>query len=180
MRCRKPKQQSPLRALVATFCAHFQFFTSPGPFFKGEGWRLPLRNTKGRTSPDRYIQVIKAVKKKSRTIVKKKRKAGYSKTGTWVWPILPRNSVSSESKPNWVRNQLQNIFAPTDNKLAMKLFGSKKALMKERVRQKEIGHWIIHPCSSFRCPSVNHSLPWNLIIVIQLTLLGWELTPFVW
>ena len=49
-----------------------------------------------------------------------------------------------------MRNQLQNIFAPTDNKLAMKLFGSKKALMKERVRQKEIGHWIIHPCSSFR------------------------------
>ena len=61
-----------------------------------------------------------------------------------------RNSVSSESKPGWVRNQLQNIFAPTDNKLAMKLFGSKKALMKERVRQKAIGHWIIHPCSSFR------------------------------
>ena len=66
-----------------------------------------------------------------------------------IWS-LPRNSVSSESKPGWVRNQLQNIFAPTDNKLAMKLFGSKKALMKERVRQKAIGHWIIHPCSSFR------------------------------
>ena len=63
---------------------------------------------------------------------------------------ISRNSVSSESKPGWVRNQLQNIFAPTDNKLAMKLFGSKKALMKERVRQKAIGHWIIHPCSSFR------------------------------
>jgi hyperpolarization activated cyclic nucleotide-gated potassium channel 2 len=64
-----------------------------------------------------------------------------------------RNSVSSEFKPGnsgWVRNQLQNIFAPTDNKLAMKLFGSKKALMKERVRQKAAGHWIIHPCSSFR------------------------------
>ena len=66
------------------------------------------------------------------------------------YDIFFRNSVSSESKPGWVRNQLQNIFAPTDNKLAMKLFGSKKALMKERVRQKAIGHWIIHPCSSFR------------------------------
>ena len=32
----------------------------------------------------------------------------------------------------------------------MKLFGSKKALMQERVRQKAAGHWIIHPCSSFR------------------------------
>ena len=59
-------------------------------------------------------------------------------------------SVSSEAKPGWVRNQLQNIFQPTDNKLAMKLFGSKKALIQERVRQKAAGHWIIHPCSSFR------------------------------
>ena len=61
-----------------------------------------------------------------------------------------RASVVSETEPLCVGNQLQNIFAPTDSKLAMKLFGSKKALMKERVRQKEIGHWIIHPCSSFR------------------------------
>ena len=59
-------------------------------------------------------------------------------------------SFSSDSKPGWVRNQLQNIFQPTDNKLAMKLFGSKKALIQERVRQKAAGHWIIHPCSSFR------------------------------
>jgi len=54
------------------------------------------------------------------------------------------------SRPGWVRNQLQNIFQPTDNKLAMKLFGSKKALVQERVRIKAAGHWIIHPCSSFR------------------------------
>ena len=85
-----------------------------------------------------------------------KEEPGQINTSRWTqsdcpWKnIFTRNSVSSESKPNWVRNQLQNIFAPTDNKLAMKLFGSKKALMKERVRQKEIGHWIIHPCSSFR------------------------------
>ncbi len=59
-------------------------------------------------------------------------------------------SVSSDTKPGWVRNQLQNMFQPTDNKLAMKLFGSKKALIQERVRQKAAGHWIIHPCSSFR------------------------------
>ena len=71
----------------------------------------------------------------------------------------PASSASSEiveefyeapNKPGWVRNQLQNIFQPTDNKLAMKLFGSKKALIQERVRQKAAGHWIIHPCSSFR------------------------------
>jgi hyperpolarization activated cyclic nucleotide-gated potassium channel 2 len=60
------------------------------------------------------------------------------------------HSAAAESKPSFLRNQLQNLFQPTDNKLAMKLFGSKKALMKERIRQKNAGHWIIHPCSNFR------------------------------
>lgn len=60
------------------------------------------------------------------------------------------STTTVESKPSFLRNQLQNLFQPTDNKLAMKLFGSKKALMKERIRQKNAGHWIIHPCSNFR------------------------------
>nr|ABI94036.1 hyperpolarization-activated cyclic nucleotide-modulated cation channel splice variant A-II [Panulirus interruptus] len=55
-----------------------------------------------------------------------------------------------EPKPSFLKNQLQALFQPTDNRLAMKLFGSKKALMKERIRQKAAGHWIIHPCSNFR------------------------------
>ena len=62
----------------------------------------------------------------------------------------PGASVGSEPKPSFLKNQLQALFQPTDNKLAMKLFGSKKALMKERIRQKAAGHWIIHPCSNFR------------------------------
>jgi hypothetical protein len=44
-----------------------------------------------------------------------------------------------------------------DNKLAMKLFGSKKALMNERLRQKESGLFIIHPCSTFRLV-INHAV----------------------
>ncbi|GIY22876.1 ion_trans_N domain-containing protein [Caerostris extrusa] len=56
----------------------------------------------------------------------------------------------SEAKAGFMRNQLEALFQPSDNKLAMKLFGSKKALMKERIRQKAAGHWIIHPCSKFR------------------------------
>lgn len=55
-----------------------------------------------------------------------------------------------EAKASFMRNQIEALFQPSDNKLAMKLFGSKKALMKERLRQKESGHWIIHPCSNFR------------------------------
>ena len=67
-------------------------------------------------------------------------------------PLLDEDDdqAAADSKPGWVRNHLQSMFQPTDNKLAMKLFGSKKALIQERVRQKAAGHWIIHPCSSFR------------------------------
>lgn len=61
----------------------------------------------------------------------------------------PMSAVDS-GKQSFLKNQLQALFQPTDNKLAMKLFGSKKALMKERIRQKAAGHWVIHPCSSFR------------------------------
>jgi len=61
-------------------------------------------------------------------------------------PGLPGQEV----KQSFLKNQLQALFQPTDNKLAMKLFGSKKALMKERIRQKAAGHWVIHPCSNFR------------------------------
>ena len=62
-----------------------------------------------------------------------------------------RTSVNSEFKSGWVKNQLQNIFGPTDNRLAMKLFGSKKAFMKEsRMRPRVSRPWIIHPMSTFR------------------------------
>lgn len=63
-------------------------------------------------------------------------------------PSLPVTAEKTSS--NFLKNQLQAWFQPTDNRLAMKLFGSKKALVKERIRQKTAGHWVIHPCSSFR------------------------------
>ncbi|PSN49201.1 hypothetical protein C0J52_10920 [Blattella germanica] len=51
------------------------------------------------------------------------------------------NPLGASEKQSFIKNQLQALFQPTDNKLAMKLFGSKKALMKERIRQKAAGHW---------------------------------------
>ncbi|XP_028159169.1 potassium/sodium hyperpolarization-activated cyclic nucleotide-gated channel 2-like isoform X6 [Ostrinia nubilalis] len=77
--------------------------------------------------------------------------------GTPVEPAPP----APDAKQGFLRNQLQALFQPTDNKLAMKLFGSKKALMKERIRQKAAGHWVIHPCSSFR-------FYWDLCMLLLL------------
>ena len=54
------------------------------------------------------------------------------------------------SASNYLRDQIISFFQPSDNKLAMKLFGNKNALMKEKLRQKAAGNWVIHPCSNFR------------------------------
>jgi hypothetical protein len=47
-------------------------------------------------------------------------------------------------------NYFMDLLKPSDNKLAMKLFGSRKGVLKERLRQQRAGHCIIHPCSNFR------------------------------
>lgn len=57
---------------------------------------------------------------------------------------------SRSSPSNYLKDQIISFFQPSDNKLAMKLFGNKNALMKEKLRQKAAGNWVIHPCSNFR------------------------------
>jgi len=49
-----------------------------------------------------------------------------------------------------IREKLISLFQASDNKLAMKLFGNRNALMKERLRHRAANNWIIHPCSDFR------------------------------
>lgn len=49
-----------------------------------------------------------------------------------------------------LRDQFYSFFQASDNKLAMKLFGSRNALLKEKRRQMAAKTWIIHPCSNFR------------------------------
>jgi len=50
----------------------------------------------------------------------------------------------------YLREQLRAMFQVADNRLALKLFGSHNALLKEKQRQKAVGNFVIHPCSSFR------------------------------
>lgn len=58
-------------------------------------------------------------------------------------PLPNISTITEKMSSNFLKNQLQSWFQPTDNRLAMKLFGSKKALVKERIRQKTAGHWVI-------------------------------------
>ncbi|CAF0930668.1 unnamed protein product [Didymodactylos carnosus] len=59
------------------------------------------------------------------------------------------NNTRNSYSHNFV-SYFMDLLKPGDNKLAMKLFGSKKGVLKERLRQQRAGYCIIHPCSSFR------------------------------
>ena len=68
--------------------------------------------------------------------------------GNGVGPESGATKVSSTT--SYLKEQIMNFFQPSDNKLAMKLFGNKHALIKEKMRHKRVGNWVIHPCSNFR------------------------------
>jgi hyperpolarization activated cyclic nucleotide-gated potassium channel 2 len=63
------------------------------------------------------------------------------------WGIQTMSSVNSPAI--YLRDQISSFFQPSDNKLALKFFGNKNALMREKRRQQAVG-WVIHPCSNFR------------------------------
>lgn len=56
----------------------------------------------------------------------------------------------------YVREQLLSFSQPSDNRLSMKLFGSKNAFVREKLRRTAAASsptgssWLIHPCSNFR------------------------------
>lgn len=64
--------------------------------------------------------------------------------------LLERRMTSIILANNF-RQHVTSFFQVSDNKLSMKLFGNKRALQKEKMRQKAVGgDWVIHPCSNFR------------------------------
>ncbi|CAL8098393.1 unnamed protein product [Calicophoron daubneyi] len=65
--------------------------------------------------------------------------------------------TAKQSTSSYLKEQFLAFFQPSDNKLAMKLFGSKNALLKEKKRQAQQGKWVIHPCSSFRRSSASNT-----------------------
>lgn len=65
-------------------------------------------------------------------------------------PVEMQPNDQKPSPTTYLKDQILTFFQPSDNKLAMKLFGNKNALMKEKMRHKSVGNWVIHPCSNFR------------------------------
>nr|ALT57286.1 HCN channel protein [Doryteuthis pealeii] len=73
--------------------------------------------------------------------------------------VTVENTKSSPT--TFLKDQIYSFFQPSDNKLAMKLFGNKNALYKEKMRHKRVGNWVIHPCSNFR-------FYWDLFMLVLL------------
>ena len=68
-----------------------------------------------------------------------------------TFPVDPfMEEIMKTSRSSKLKEQFFAFFQPSDNRLAMKLFGNKNALMKEKERQQQHGRFVIHPCSNFR------------------------------
>lgn len=84
--------------------------------------------------------------------------AGYSDgtTAAAAATVTAANGLVDDEKPSPKRRRptvlagLRAVFEPSMNRLSMKIYGSEKAVLKERLRQRSLGAWIIHPCSKFR------------------------------
>lgn len=61
------------------------------------------------------------------------------------------SAVQDAPTHNSVPNMFRGFFrVSTGSKLALKLYGSRKAVVEEQNRQREGKHWVIHPLSTFR------------------------------
>lgn len=77
-------------------------------------------------------------------------------------PLKPKPSINDRVK-SWLQ--------PMDNKMNVKVFGSRKAMADERIRFKKAG-WIIHPTSAFRCGKpVIVSYKYSSLLLFYWTLL---------
>lgn len=81
--------------------------------------------------------------------------AGYS-AGTAAATVVAADGLADEEKRlrrrprTAVMTGLRAVFEPSVNRLSMKIYGSEKAVLKERLRQRALGAWVVHPCSKFR------------------------------
>ena len=89
--------------------------------------------------------------------------------------VFKSNSFIRVQVWDWFRNFALTAIHPTNNKFAMKVFGSRKALQKERVRCME-NPWIIHPYSLFRFEK-DKSSPITIFLEVLVNLLT---VPVIW
>ncbi len=104
---------------------------------------VPLRANSGSVSP--VVSGSVGTQSKHPSISSTPNAANQGQTSS---ADIPR-SEGKRASGTW-KAQFLSFFQPSDNKLAMKLFGTRSALLKERKRQQQAGQWIIHPCSNFR------------------------------
>lgn len=94
--------------------------------------------------------------------------AGYSDgTAAATATVAAVNDLADDEKPPRQRSRtavltgLRSVFEPSVNRLSMKIYGSEKAVVKEQLRQRVLGAWVIHPCSKFR-------FYWDLCMLLLL------------
>ncbi|XP_050522318.1 potassium/sodium hyperpolarization-activated cyclic nucleotide-gated channel 1 isoform X2 [Daktulosphaira vitifoliae] len=87
--------------------------------------------------------------------------AGYSGSRSDSYAFVDGLAAADKIRRPSIGRRLAAVFEPSCNKLSMKIYGSKKAVLKERYRQRSLGVWVIHPCSKFR-------FYWDLCMLLLL------------
>lgn len=79
--------------------------------------------------------------------------SGHFQESLSVTHPVRRDSLESASKTSRLNGRqriARSLFHVWDNRLSMRLFGSKRKIREEQERQENYSHWVIHPCSKFR------------------------------
>lgn len=79
---------------------------------------------------------------------------GYQPQVSYARSTFSNRSVNPGFDVSGNRAFLRSVFNIWDNRLALKLFGSRRGILKEEERLKNCQHWIIHPCSKFRSATI--------------------------
>ena len=108
----------------------------PLPYYNKQGIKHPFPDNKAEENvPEFAMTVSEPVLKDKLTIAAISMKS-FRSSASQVFPI--------------VKKKVHGLFHVWDNRLAMKMFGSRNGIQREEERRKNCKHWVIHPCSKFR------------------------------
>ncbi|XP_063728971.1 uncharacterized protein LOC134856631, partial [Symsagittifera roscoffensis] len=115
------------------------------------------RNSIDLTNPTKQVSILKPTLKHANTIASLTYETaellGTPNTNRFWEPQAENSELPKKpmfaSHIRKLKSSVRHFIQPTENRLALKLFGSKKAVLKERKRCEEEAPWIIHPYSTF-------------------------------
>lgn len=113
--------------------------TSANPEIEPLTKRMPMERTNYKMRPKRSLSVRDHFRRNKEEI----------KLSTGLSASAPHLSSVESTVATTINSMLRHMLRPMENKMNMKVFGSKRAMKDEQARYNKAG-FVIHPTSSFR------------------------------